>query len=110
VLYVVPAPYFVIHPTDTSAAAPFDGEFSCSAGGYGYRNIIWYRHTNLLPKKAYSRLMLSVNETTSTLTIPNVTIEDVGVYYCLVWVNRAALQSQSANLFLAGKIETCYSI
>jgi len=103
VLYVVPVPFFVIHPTDTSAAAPFSSEFTCSAGGYGYRNIVWYRRSNTLPKKAYSTLIPSVNETTSILTIPNVTIEDVGVYYCRVWVNRAAIQSRSANLFLSGK-------
>ena len=46
----------------------------------------------------------SVNETTSILTIPNVTSEDVGTYYCLAWANRIAIQSLNANLFLAGKL------
>ena len=46
----------------------------------------------------------SVNETTSILTIPNVTSEDVGTYYCEAWANRMAVISLSANLFLAGEL------
>jgi len=101
---IVPAPYFVIHPTDKSAAAPFSGVFICSAGGYGYRNIIWHRRNNPIPKKAYSTLIPLVNTTKSIFTIPNVTSEDVGVYYCVVWVNRTAIQSGAANLHLSGII------
>ena len=101
-LFIVPAPHIITHPTDTSAVVPFSGVFTCSAGGYGYRYIIWYRRTGPIPKKAYSTLIPSVNETTSVLTIPNVTSKDVGVYYCVVWVNKTAIQSQTANLFLAG--------
>ena len=48
--------------------------------------------------------MPSLNVTTSVLTIPNVTSEDVGIYYCVAWANLLAAQSQSANLFLAGKL------
>ena len=67
--------------------------------------ITWYRNNNNnpLPTKALTTLIPSVNETISVLTIPNVTSEDVGTYYCVVWANRRAVQSQSANLFLAGK-------
>ena len=46
----------------------------------------------------------SMNETTSILTIPNVTSEDVGTYYCEAWANNMAVRSDSANLFLAGKV------
>ena len=42
------------------------------------------------------------HETTSILTIPNVTSEDVGTYYCEAWANRMATLSLNANLFLAG--------
>ena len=45
-----------------------------------------------------------MNETTSILTIPNVTSEDVGTYYCLAWAINMAVKSQSANLFLAGEL------
>jgi len=100
VLFVV---YIIIHPTDISAAAPFSGVFTCSAGGYGYRNIIWHRRNKPIPKKAYSTVMPTVNETKSVLTIPNVTSEDVGIYYCVVWINKKAQQSHTAILFLAGK-------
>ena len=65
--------------------------------------ITWHRYDYLLPNKAFDILIPSVNETASVLTIPNVTSEDVGTYYCVVWANRKAVQSQSANLFLAGK-------
>ena len=46
----------------------------------------------------------SMNETTSILTIPNVTSEDVGTYYCEAWANRMAALSLTAHLFLAGKV------
>ena len=49
-------------------------------------------------------VILSVNETTSILTIPNVSSEDVGTYYFVAWANNIAVRSHSANLFLAGKI------
>ena len=65
--------------------------------------ITWYRYDNLLPNKAFDTLMSSVNKTTSVLTIPNVTSEDVGAYYCAALVNGKVVISMAANLFLAGK-------
>ena len=85
------------------AAAPFSGEFTCSATGCGYVKIIWYRQTYPIPDKAYSKSVVSLNQTTNTLIIPDVTIEDTGGYYCLVWVNLTPARSRVANLFLAGK-------
>ena len=91
------------HPTDTSAAAPFSAVFSCSVQAYGYLTVTWYKNNrNPVPKKANHTLIPSVNVTTSILTIPNVTIEDVGTYYCVVWANLKAAQSLAANLILAG--------
>ena len=46
----------------------------------------------------------SMNETTSILTIPNVTSEDVDTYYCEASSYRIAVKSLNANLFLAGKV------
>ena len=95
----------VTHPTATGAAAPFSALFSCSIQVYGYLTITWYRNNeDPVPSKAYSMVIPSVNETTSILTIPNVTSEDVGTYYCVVWANNMAVRSHSANLFLAGKV------
>ena len=103
--YVVHAPRVVTQPIDTSAAAPFSALFSCSVKVYGYLTIIWHRNNeNPVPTKAYSMVIPSVNETTSILTIPNVTSEDVGAYYCVVWANRMAALSPTAHLFLAGKV------
>ena len=101
--YVVCTPQIVTHHTDTSAATPFNALFSFSIQAYGYLSVTWYRQNNSLPNKDYSTLLLSVNVTTSVLTIPNVTSEDVGRYYCVAWANFLAVQSQAANLFLAGK-------
>ena len=94
----------VTHPTDTSAAAPFSALFKFSIQVYGYLTITWHRNEDPVPKKAYLTLVPSVNETTIILTIPNVTREDVGTYYCVVWANRMAVISHNANLSLAGKI------
>ena len=64
--------------------------------------ITWHRHNNLLPNKAFDTLIPSVNETTSVLTIANVTSEDVGTYYCVAWANDMGVRSMAAILFLAG--------
>ena len=42
--------------------------------------------------------------TTSVLTIPNVTSEDVGAYYCVAWIDMIAVQSLAGNVILAGKL------
>ena len=92
-----------IHPTDVSAAAPFSALFSCSVQAYGYLTVTWYKNNrNPVPEKANHTLIPSINVTTSILTIPNVTIEDVGTYYCVVWANLKAAQSLAANLIFAG--------
>jgi len=62
---------------------------------------MWHRRNDPLPKKAYSTLIPSVNETTSVLTIPNVT-SDVGMYYSAVLINTRIVVSRVAKLFLAG--------
>ena len=109
-IYPVHAPHVVTHPTATSAAAPFSALFSCSIQVYGYLTITWYRNNeDPVPSKAYSMVIPSVKETTSILTIPKVTSEDVGTYYCLAWANRIAVISHSANLFLAGKLRISYT-
>ena len=101
-MYVVSPPRVVTHPIDTSAAAPFGALFNCSVQAYGYLTITWYR-INALPKNV-STLIPSINVTTSILTIPNVTIEDVGTYYCEAWAGKMVVRSLPANLTLAGKI------
>ena len=103
--YVASAFRIVTQPTDTSAAAPFSALFKFSIQVYGYLTIAWYKNNeNHIPKKAYLTSIPSVNETTSILTIPYVTSEDVGTYYCVVWANNMAVRSYSATLFLSGKI------
>ena len=100
---VVCAPHIIAHPTNTSAAAPFGAEFNCSIQVYGYLTVTWYKSNGKhVPSKAYATVIQSMNGTTSTLTIPNVTSEDVGTYYCEAWANRRAAQSLKADLFLAG--------
>ena len=102
--YVAPSLRIVTHPANTSATAPFSALFKCSIQAYGYLIVTWYRNnSNPVPEKAYSTLIPSVNVTASILTIPNVTSEDIGIYYCVARVGRRTEESLSANLFLAGK-------
>ena len=94
----------ITHPTDTSAAAPFSGVFTCSAGAYGHLNISWYREYvpfGILPEKCTISQLSSVEITTSTLIVPNVTDEDIGKYYCVVWANKLATRSKSATLYVS---------
>ena len=102
--HVVPAPDIITDPTDTSAAAPFSAVFTCSAKGCGELNITWHRHTKPLPKRVYSAITDSLNETTNTLTIPNVVNDDVGIYYCVVRAGNIAVRSRISNLLFAGKV------
>ena len=108
--YYVAFAQVAIHPTDTSAAAPFGALFSCSVQAYGYLTVTWYKNNReSVPKKAYSTLIPSAYVTKSVLTIPNVTTEDVGTYYCVVQANRKAAHSLAANLIFAGKRVTIIS-
>ena len=106
--YIVPAPRIIIHPTDQFGAAPFSGVFTCAASGYGTLLVNWIRkdltvwETKLLPAKAIISLESSSEVTTSTLVIPNVTISDVGRYYCVVWAENKASRSNIAKLLLSG--------
>ena len=96
--YIVPAPLIVTHPIDTSAAAPFSAVFTCSAKAYGEVSFEW-KGKDDLP----SPMQISSPElTTSTLTIPNVTSSDVGIYHCVVWANQKGSISNKAKLSLAG--------
>ena len=106
-IHYVAFPKVAIHPTDTSAAAPFSAVFSCSVQAYGYLTVTWHKNNgNPVPEKAHSRLTPSMNVTTSVLTIPNVTIEDVGTYYCVIRANRKTAQSLSGSLIFSGSIVT----
>ena len=99
-------PSLKIHtqPTDTSAAAPFSGVFTCSVISYGYPNynITWHKQSGTLPHKHETTEMTSHGVITSALIIPNVTEQDVGKYYCLVWASNRGLRSESANLYYSG--------
>ena len=96
----------ITQPTDTGAAAPFSGVFTCSVEGYGYQNITWYKQSGTLPHKHKISETTKQGVVTSTLIIPNVTEEDVGEYNCNVWANGMQVKSEKANLYYSG-IATC---
>ena len=105
---IVSAPHIITHPTDTFAVAPFSGVFTCSASGYGKFSFVWFIEdlalliTRPLPSKVYISQKSSLKVTTSTIVIPNVTIDDVGSYYCIVWGENKASRSNAGNLLLSG--------
>jgi len=105
-IHLVPAPEITTHPTDTSSAAPFSGVFTCAASGYGYMNITWYKNRkvyNAITNKSTMHQTSSLNITTSTLVIYDVTEDDMGVYHCLVWASSKASQSRRAKLLFSGE-------
>lgn len=106
-LHIAYAPHIITHPIDTFAGAPFSGVFTCSASGYGTLSVIWFKGKHILkakqlPSKAIISQKTSLEVTISTLVIPNVTIDDVGSYYCIVWGGNKASRSNAANLLLFG--------
>ena len=64
--------------------------------------------TEPLPVKANVSLKTSSEFITSTLVLPNVTVDDVGAYYCLVWGENKASRSNSAKLLLSGMCEIIF--
>ena len=78
--------------------------FTCSASGYGYLSITWYRTFGLLPDKFRTSEVYSPDIITSTLIIPNVTNDDVGSYYCVVRANNLGAWSSVAKLFYVGML------
>jgi len=109
-LLLVPGPQIITHPTDTSAAAPFSAMFTCSARGYGYLNITWYKNNkfyNTITDKSTIHQTSSIDTFTSTLVIYNVIEDDIGVYHCLVWDRSKASQSRTGELFFSGTLCSC---
>ena len=103
-LTLVFAPDIIIHPVDTAAAAPFGGKFTCSARGYGSMSFDWIRIPSSfkLPAKSQITFESSLDVATSVLFIPNVTSDDAGEYYCIVWTNNKASRSNVAKLQFSG--------
>ena len=99
-----PPPHIITHSTDASAAVPFSGVFTCSAGGYGRLYIIWYRNGKQVPNKSIISQAKKLNSVASTLTVSNVTDDDVGKYYCEAWANGKAVRSMNVTLY---KLGTC---
>ena len=58
--------------------------------------------TKPLPIKATVSQESSPEVTISTLVIPNVTNNDVGTYYCVVWAGNKASRSNGAKLLVSG--------
>ena len=99
---IAAASTIITQPTDTSAAAPFSGVFTCSVEGYGFQNITWYKQSGVMPHKHMTNHTTSRGVTSSTLIIPNVTEEDVGKYYCQVWANNIGVKSEASVLQYSG--------
>ena len=103
-MFTVFGPQITIHPTNTSAAAPFSGIFTCSGRGRGNVSIYWMKENSDLPSKSIITLMSSPSITNTTLVIPNVTEDDLGRYYCIVWADSYATKSKVAQLFFSGTV------
>ena len=102
--YVAVSSSIVTHPIDTTAATPYSAVFTCSIYGYGYQNVSWHRESNRLPYNHQIKELSSHRIITTILTIPNVTEQDAGKYYCQVWANHIRVQSDRANLYYAGNV------
>ena len=101
------APRIIIHPTNLIVSGPTSSTatFHCSAYACDNLAFEWKRINKNLPEKS----LVSRNGTTSILSIPNVTSEDVGEYYCVVWANDQSSQSNIAELQFSGLSNYKYS-
>ena len=92
------APQIITHPTDFIVSGSFTATFYCSVCACDNLAFEWKRINKNLPKKS----LLSQSGTTSILSIPNVTSEDAGEYYFVVWANNRTAQSNAAELQFSG--------
>ena len=102
ILFIVSPSKIVAGPTNTSAAAPFSGVFTCSVISNSHQIITWHKQPGILPHKRRTTETASHGIVTSTLIIPNVTEEDVGKYHCQVWANDIGVKSDEGFLHFAG--------
>ena len=91
-------PQIITHPTDISAVGTFSAMFKCSADACHSLSFEWKRINSDLPEKSFT----IQSGTTSILSIPNVTSDDVGKYYCVAVTNNGTSESHSAELQLSG--------
>ena len=108
ILYIVSPSKIIAGPTNTSAAVPFSGVFTCSVISNGHQIITWHKQPGVLPHKHRTTETTSHGIVTSTLIILNVTEEDVGKYHCQVWANKIGIRSGKAVLHYAGSCICTY--
>ena len=71
-------------------------ELNCSSSGSPELLYSWSRNTSS------SQYLLSINTTSSSITIANLTVDDEGVYYCTV-SNEGGRSSHTVLVTIIGK-------
>lgn len=114
-IYHIVGPRIVNQPTDSYAAAPFSGIFTCSAQGYGPLTISWRKYIGPFyivspPDKCNVSTTNSSEVTVSTLEIPNPSDKDAGEYFCVVnasYGDQNVIASKRASLHISGNYFDC---
>ena len=89
---------FLREPDDHFTLPRADIAFVCSSTIFnGFPNISWFFNNTVI--KAGPHYIIDIGQTTSTLTIKNVSTEDQGEYHCCISEWKTKLRSRSGQLF-----------
>ena len=107
--YLVPAPRIIVQPVDVTAPAQTNVTFICVGQGFGFVNVIWVRglRNRSPPDKSIVTTIVTSDNITSILTIPDLRGRDEGHYTCRYNNSGGEADSIPARLTIGSKYYLC---
>ena len=109
--YLVPAPRIILQPMNVTAPAQTNATFICTGQGYGFVGVIWIRmvrdNERSPPIKSIVTTIVTSDNITSTLTIPDLRGRNQGHYSCRYNNSGGETDSTLARLTIESKYYLC---
>ena len=105
--YLVPAPRIIVQPMNVTALAQTNATFICIGQGYGFVGVIWIRmvrdNERSPPTKSIVTTMVTSDNITSTLTIPDLRGRNEGLYLCRYNNREGKTDSNQVGLMIGSE-------
>ena len=96
-----------MQPVDKTISAQQNATFTCIGQGYGFVNVVWVRGIRNSERSPPSRSIITTIVTsdniTSTLTIPDLRGRNKGLYWCRYSNSEGETDSSQARLTIGSK-------
>lgn len=107
-LSALAAPVIIVPPINTNVLQHNDTTLNCTATSEPFSTFTWFHNVNPLNNLMTKYTVAFHNhsdlrEYSSTLTVHNATIDDIGTYTCVV-TNIHGTQNASVNVEVQGKL------